>query len=273
MRHGYRPVLGLFLLVMVILMVGCTPSEGGTQGGDSSAAGSRGSALDQILERGSIRVGTTGDYFLSFIDPETGERAGFEIELVQMLAEDLDIEVEWVQTDWANLISGIAAGKYDITGAASYNMGRARSAGYTNPVLDYGTVPLVLAARVGEFSTWEDVNSGGVTVAVRQGTSFEDLSRVIAPEAQITAIASPATEYQEVLTGKADLALTSSIDAANLVSQYPQLAIPDLPARVRTPIGMLTPRGDFTLINFLNTWIASQEYSGALEELRQRWNL
>jgi cyclohexadienyl dehydratase len=257
-------------LLLAAALTGCSPSP--EPGGRIENRESQ-SALDAILERGSIRVGTTGDYFLSFVDTETGERAGFEIDLVHQLAKDLDLEVEWIQTDWANLVNGIAAGKYDITGAASYNMGRARTAGYTDPVLDYGTIALTTQELVEQFSTWDDVNSPEVTVAVRQGTAFEDLSRVISPDAEVRSIASPATEFQELLSGKAQVALTSSIDAANLVNQYPELRIADLPARVRTPIGMLTPRGDHALINFLNTWIASKEYSGYLEELRTKWNL
>jgi cyclohexadienyl dehydratase len=142
----FRTRVGAGIAVLTVLvLVGCGTGDGdgtggapgaagtseaaGTASGAAGAAVTRGSALDRILERGTIRVGTTGDFYMSFIDPETNERRGHDIDLVMKLAEDMEVEVEWVPTDWANLVSGIAAGKYDITTGASFNMGRAKTAG------------------------------------------------------------------------------------------------------------------------------------------------
>ena len=55
--------------------------------------------LDDIAERGTIRVGTTGDYRpMSYYDAEKGTYEGFDIELAQRIADTLHVKVEFVKT-------------------------------------------------------------------------------------------------------------------------------------------------------------------------------
>jgi cyclohexadienyl dehydratase len=268
MKFTKGRLFGLIALLASLVFVSCQ----GAADVETAAAAPE-SALDRILEDGVIRVGTTGDFYMSFIDAETGERRGHDIDLVTKLAADMGVEVEWVPTDWANLLSGIAADRYDITTGASYNMGRATTAGYTLPVIDVGTVPLVRAEDAGRFTDWSQINQADVVVAARLGTVFEDQANTLVPDADIRLISSPATEYQEVLTGRADVAVTSLFDAANLVGQYPELAIAPVTPAARNAIGLLTPRGDYELINYLNVWIQMQERNGFLDQVRAKWNL
>ena len=68
------------------------------------------SKLDEIRARGVLRVGTTGDYQpMSFLNEETGEYEGFDIELAKALAEALDVELEFVPTTWPTLMEDTLA--------------------------------------------------------------------------------------------------------------------------------------------------------------------
>ncbi|MGI9256915.1 MAG: transporter substrate-binding domain-containing protein [Salinispira sp.] len=263
----------LILLACAFLIIACAADPDGGSGSAEGSMSSKSSSLDRILADGVIRVGTTGDYYMSFIDSESGERGGHDIDVVSKLAADMGVEVEWVPTDWANLLSGIVADKYDITTSASFNMGRAKTAGYTLPIIGVGTVPLVLAENAARYSDWDDVNDPSVIVAARLGTVFEDQARALVPSADLRLISSPATEYQEVLAGKADVAITSLFDAANLVGQYSELAIAPVTPAAQNAIGILTPRDDQELINYINVWITMQERNGFFEETRRKWNL
>ena len=77
------------------------------------------SRLHRILETGTLRVGTTGDFKpMSFRDPASKEYIGYDIEVAKQLAKDMDVELEFVATDWKTLINGIVADKYDISSGA-----------------------------------------------------------------------------------------------------------------------------------------------------------
>ena len=78
------------------------------------------STLNKILSSGVLKAGTTGDFPpFSKRDTATNEYEGFDIDVLKELAKDMDVEIEFVPTDWKTLVNGIVAGNYDITGSAS----------------------------------------------------------------------------------------------------------------------------------------------------------
>lgn len=231
------------------------------------------SGLQEILARGTLRVGTTGDFNpFSFRDPRTGQYDGHDIELVTRLAEDMGVEIEFVATDWRNLVNGVAAGKYDITTGASYNMGRARTAGYTLPVIEVGTVPVILRRNADRFRSWDDIDQQGVDVAVTLGTVFDDQAKALFERATIKRVEPPARDYQEVLSGRTEVSITSTFEASSLAAQYPQLQIvPVESPKFQNAIGILVAQHDQVLINYIDVWITMQRYNGFLDELKAKW--
>ena len=60
---------------------------------------------DVIKERGYIVVGTSPDWPpFEYLDPETGKLTGFEVELMEMIASELGLRVEWKTMDFATII-------------------------------------------------------------------------------------------------------------------------------------------------------------------------
>ena len=60
----------------------------------SIALGQMKSRLDEITERGYIRVGTTGDYKpFSYLNPATNQYEGHDIDAAKKLGEALGVEV------------------------------------------------------------------------------------------------------------------------------------------------------------------------------------
>ena len=71
--------------------------------------------LEEIIERGTIRIGTTGDYRpMSYFNATTGEYEGIDAELSKLIAESLGVKIEYVKTTWSTLTADTLAGKFDI---------------------------------------------------------------------------------------------------------------------------------------------------------------
>lgn len=229
--------------------------------------------LQTILERGTLRVGTTGDFFASYQDPETGERSGFDIDLTRRLAEDMGVAVEYVPTDWVSLVTGLTSGRYDLTTGVSYNSGRAQTALYSRPILRTGTVALTRASDTERFATWELMNQPGVVVSVRQGSMIEEHARLLLPQPDIRPTSVASRVQDEVLPGWADVTLTTLIDAAAALSSQPSVGISEAPLQQPNYIGFLIRQGDHALRAYIDNWLVAQEYSGRLAELIAEWNL
>ncbi|MFW5827147.1 MAG: transporter substrate-binding domain-containing protein [Alkalispirochaeta sp.] len=232
------------------------------------------SAIDRVLERGVLRVGTTGDWQpMTYLDPETDEYQGYYVDIVRDLAADMGVDVEWVRTTWQDKVSGIAAGRYDITTGASFNLGRARQGAFTTPIAVVGTVPLTLSENVGQYGSWEDMNQEGVRVAATLGTTQDEQAQEFFPNAELVRPDSGARDYQEVIAGRADVSITSNIEAGVLAERFDNLDIIDVEPRATLPNGMIVDRGDVEWLNYVNAWITMKEYAGYFDEKAQEYGL
>ena len=179
------------------------------------------STLDKIMQTGVLKVGTTGDFpGWSFKNPATNAYEGFDIEVAKQFAADMDVELEFVPTDWKNLVSGVIASKYYMTSSASITTKRAMQAGYSDSYYGTGTVAMTLKKNIDKFLLLGNLSD---RVAVTLGTVFENEAKKSFPNSKVIAVESPARDFQEVLSGRSLVSLTSKVEAIKLMQTYPQL--------------------------------------------------
>lgn len=233
------------------------------------------SALNDILDNGVLKVGTTGDWNpMTMKDPATNSYTGYDIDVMTALATDLGVEVEFVPTDWKTLVNGVVAGTYHITGSASISPARAKAAGYSDSYFSLATVPLINRKDAGRYNDWADLDVADVTVAATLGTTQEKQVKEFFPNAQHIIVEAPARDFQEVLAGRATAHITSNVEANALVAEYADLMIVPVSApRARTPVAMLLPQGDQIWINYVNTWIRLKQEAGFFDALSTKWNV
>ena len=231
------------------------------------------SRLQSILANGELRVGTTGDWNpMTMIDPNSKERTGFDIDIANALATDMGVKVVFVPTTWKTLVTGLVADKYDMTSSASLSPKRALVAGYSGSYFAVEDVPLMLRKNKGKYNSWEDLNNPSVTVAVTLGTVQEKRAETLFDNSKIIKVSSPARDFQEVLAGRADISMTSNLEAAKLVEQYPELMIvPVQKGKNPTPLAMLLPQSDQVWINYVNHWIILKTERGFFDQLKAKW--
>jgi len=240
-----------------------------------AAPASAQSALQDILSGGVLKVGTTGDWNpMSVRDPATNSFKGYDVDVMTELASDLGVELEFVPTDWKTLVNGVVAGNYHMTGSASISPARLKAAGYSDSYISVEILPFTTDDKLDRFSGWESINSGDVKVATTLGTSFEGMVRSWFPDSDINVVEAPARGFQEVLSGRSDVFVTSNIEGATLLSKFPNLRqIETDSPRSPTPIAMLLPQDDQVWINYVNSWIELKEAQGFFETTAANWGL
>jgi cyclohexadienyl dehydratase len=215
------------------------------------------SRLHKIFETGVLRVGTTGDWNpMTVRDPTTNSYKGFDIDVMNELAKDMGVKLKFVSTEWKTLINGIMADKYDISTSASVTPQRIRTVGFTKSYYQVTTVPLTLKKNLAEFKDWDDIDKPSFTVAVTLGTSQEQQVKKFFPNAKIRSIEARARDFQEVLAGRAQISVTSNLEASLLTQAHSQLAVVPV-SKPRTPadLAFIVTQEDQVWLNFLNHWI------------------
>ena len=232
------------------------------------------SALNEILNSGVLKVGTTGDWNpMSVRDPATNSYKGFDIDIMTELAADLGVEVEFVPTDWKTLVNGVVAGQYHITGSASISPPRMKAAGFSESYISVEIMPFTSGENAGKFSGHDAINQPGVIVATTLGTTFEKLVRDWYPNAEIKVVEAPARGYQEVLAGRADVFVTSNIEGSTLEEKFGVVRVEGAEPRSPTPIAMLLPQSDQVWINYVNNWVKVKQATGFFDANKEKWGL
>lgn len=127
--------------------------------------------LDKIRQRGKIVVGImlSGSAFGS-IDPATQKPVGFNADLAQDLARQLNVELETVQVQPSNRVQFLQQGKVDVLIAAmEYNAERGEQLGHV-PTPYYRVGGAVIVPKQSDIRRWEDLK--GKTVCISQGSSY-----------------------------------------------------------------------------------------------------
>ena len=241
--------------------------------GLAASAGAQ-SALNEILDTGVLKFGTTGDWNpMSVRDPATNSYKGYDIDVANELAADLGVEVEFVPTDWKTLVNGVVAGKYHMTGSASISPPRMKVAGFSESYIAVEIMPFTTPDKAGNFDGYASIDKPEVKVATTLGTTFEGLVRAWFPNADIKVVEAPARGFQEVLAGRADVFITSNIEGSTLAEKHGVVQVPNTEPRSPSPIAMLLPQDDQVWINYVNNWVKVKQAKGFFDKTREKWGL
>jgi len=134
-----------------------------------TAAQAADSYLQQILERGSVRVGLQGAFKpWSFPSPD-GALQGIEVDLAQSVAEALGVKLETVVITSANRMQFLQQGKIDLILGGMYDTAdRRKVVGIIEPA--YWTSGPTLLAKKGVIKSWDDI--AGKPVCGKQGNYY-----------------------------------------------------------------------------------------------------
>ena len=151
-----------------------------------SLAASAGTALadfkTQLIKPGAIVVGTTGSAPpFSMIDGG-GKIAGFDVAVMEKVAADLGVKAEFVQLDFAGLLPGLAAKRFDVVSSGVTRTAErlaSKNLIMLSPYIVNGVAVTKLAAN-DAIKSWSDVC--GKRVGVVRGSAEITLIRQSVPE-------------------------------------------------------------------------------------------
>jgi len=163
--------------------------------------------LDEILERGTIRVGVA-EFAPWTIKTASGDLIGFEIELSNSLAKDMGVTPEFKLYEWDNLIPALQQGEIDIiAGGMAITPARALRVEFTRPTATSGTGIATNIKMTEHIKTLADLNDGEIVVAAVTGTASYSVADIFFDRADVKAYATPALAEAEVLEGRAHVYL------------------------------------------------------------------
>lgn len=256
----------LCLFRALLLLVG--------MGAASADLHAQNSLLDRVLERGEIRIGTTGDYKpFTYLNPETGRHEGLDIDAAHLLGEALGVSVRFVPTTWSSLSDDTLNDRFDLAmGGITRTLERQKVLALTDPYVTIGKSPLIRKADRQRFKGLSDIDRPGIRIGANYGGTNEAFVRANIRQATIVMFEDNLDVQPAVAAGEVDVMFTDNVEAVIYARLNPLLYAlnPDAPL-TREDIGYMTARDDQPFINWLNLWLYQMEQKGVLDALRGKW--
>ena len=232
------------------------------------------SVLQDILQRGAIRIGTTGDYPpFTRVDKQSGEYSGLDIDMALSLAAALNVRVEFVATSWPTLNADFQAGKFDVAmGGISITLERAKLGFFSTPYLREGKTPIARCVDKDRFATLAAIDREGVTVMVNPGGGNERFDRAHLHAARIEVRPDNTTIFETLARGEGDLMITDASEARYQQKQHPGVLCaihPDAPFDFGEKAYWAAY--DPPLDGFLDQWLHLTRENGTFVTLSAKW--
>ena len=229
--------------------------------------------LDDILARGVLRVGTTGDYKpFSYRPNSSADFIGLDVELAGQLAKTLGVKLELVPTTWPSLMKDLGEDRFDIAmGGVSISLERQKKAQFSIPYLRDGKTPITRCENKDRFQTLAQIDQSGVRLIVNPGGTNERFARAHIKQASITVYPDNVTIFDQIVAGKADLMITDAIETRLQQKLKPALCAlhPEAPFDFSEKAYLL-PR-DYLWKTFVDQWLHQTIASGAFAPLLKKW--
>lgn len=241
---------------------------------DASAAPAADSRLDSILKQGFIRVGTTGDYKpFSYLNPDTREFEGHDIDAALKLGEALGVKVVFVKTTWPTLMADLLADKYDIgMSGITRTFDRQKKAHFSHGYIVFGKSPLIRAADKDRFKSLADIDRPGVKIGVNPGGTNEKFVRANIKNAEIVLHKNNLEIPGLVADGKVDAMITDSIEAIRYARDNERLFAAMLDNTLtKNKFGYMLQRGDAAFAAFVDFWMEEMTLRGDFDKLSKDW--
>ncbi|MCK4508895.1 MAG: transporter substrate-binding domain-containing protein, partial [Desulfuromonadales bacterium] len=161
--------------------------------------------LDDILDRGTLRVGMEPGYMPFEMTNKKGEIVGFDVDMAKQMAKAMGVKLELVSTAWDGIIPALITKKFDILmSGMTLTQGRNLKISFAKPYIVIGQSILIDKKLAGEIKSYKDLNNKKYQVASKLGTTGEQATKRMIPKARYISFETEQEGVMDLLNGKVD---------------------------------------------------------------------
>ncbi|MDX6624417.1 MAG: polar amino acid transport system substrate-binding protein [Solirubrobacterales bacterium] len=253
----------LLVAVVALVAAGCGSDDDTTAGGTETSASTEGGG--EGLE--PLTVGSDIPYppFEDF--GPNKEPVGFDIELLETIAEDVGRKAEFQDTSFDTIFRDLAQGRFEaVASATTITDEREETVDFTNPY--YFSEQAILVKEGGDIGSVEALS--GVTVGVQQGTTGEEFVEEKTDAGELRKYPQGPDAVNALKTGVVDAVVIDIPVAENAVEKAGGI---EISAAIPTEeeYGFVVQQGDTELLEDLNAALETAKDNGTFSTIYEKW--
>ena len=231
-----------------------------------------GSAMDRIIKKGELAVGTSGTQPPMSATNKKGELIGMDVDLSKAMADAMGVKLRFVQIPFAELLPALEAGKVDmVLSGMTMTLERNKKAAFVGPYVVTGKGILAIEKRFTELKEAKGLDAPEVKIGALKDSTSQKFAETSMSKAKLTLFAS----YDEAI----DLLLKNKIDVIVADFQFCALTayrnqkkglIAGQSPLTFEPLGIAMPE-DALLINWVQNFLNQYQGTGELKKVSEKW--
>lgn len=268
LRKGRRTVAVASVAALALTLSACGSDDSGGGGTEDKAA----AAGITLVKPGKLTVCTHLPY-KPFQFKEGTEVVGFDVDLLDLVANDLGLEQEVVNIEWAQVTSGAAfqAKKCDMgMGAMTITPERQAAISITAPYMD--ATQVLMVKKDAPYKSLEDLK--GKKVGVQADTTGKTFADAQAKKIgfEVVVFNDLALQENNVKSGRVDAAINDNGVLYDFVKANPDTAVvAEFDTGEQYGFGALKDGSGPKLVEKFNTLIAAAKTDGKYNEIYKKW--
>jgi polar amino acid transport system substrate-binding protein len=261
------------LLVSCLLVVTLGACQSLSSSAPSEAAASAPDRIERILSSGELRVGLTGSQPPMNMRNKTGEIVGLEVDLVQALAKSMGLEARLMLMPFADLLPALERGDLDmVVSGMTITPERNARVAFAGPYFISGKSVLSKSEKLAKVTDATVLDDPARSYAALKDSTSEQFVKDVMPKAKLVATDDYDEAVQMVIDGSVDALIADFQICAVSVFRYPEAELSALmtPFTVE-PIGIALPADSPLLVNLVDNYLDTLEYTGLLARYKAKW--
>jgi len=252
----------LLAVAGLMVFVGCTKIAQSDQGGAAD------SALKQVLQRGTLRVGDCLTFAPFGFYNKDGQPDGYDVDLAKELAKQMGVKLEVVNTTSANRIPNLQTSKVDVVFCNfTRNLERAKEISFTNPYVVASEALLV--KKSSGIKSISDMSNR--TIATVKGSTNGDEVRSLNMQVKIQEFDSSEAAILAVKQGQADAMIEDNNFLAYQATLDPDLTVTNEALVPLEYNAFGVKQGDQVWLDYLNLFLFNTNASKLNAQLYKKW--
>jgi len=231
------------------------------------------STIEDILQRGELRVGFEAGYLPFEMANKKGQFVGFDIDVAKEMAKAMKVKFVPVNTAWDGIIPALMTKKFDILiSGMTITQERNLKVNFADPYIIVGQTILLAKKHAGKVKSYKDLNDPKFILTSKLGTTGEQAIKRMIPKATYKSFEVESEAALEVLTGKADATIYDLPFCATFMAQRGEgkLIFLDEPFTFE-PLAWAIRKGDPDFMNWLNNFLRQMKNDGRYDKIYNKW--
>jgi len=234
------------------------------------------STLNQILERGELRVGLEPGYMPFEMKDKKGRLIGYDVDIAKAMAKSMGVKLKIVPTAFDGIIAGLLTNKFDIIiSGMTITQQRNLKVNFSDSYIVVGQTVLLNKDLKNEVKKAKDLDNAKYTITAKLGQTGEIVARKFFKKAKVITFDTEGEAVSEVLNGRASAFINDQ--PFNVVFMDGKgkgsLIHLDTPLTYE-PLGFAIRKGDPDFLNWLNNFLSQIKEDKVVnlhERLYKKW--